>query len=254
MGVLLNHAVAYLTSPLSIGMTVFASGVVFLMFGKRRTAAAALLFSFAWTWLFSTGLMFAFLGGRLEKTYPPRSVESLPPADAVVLLGGGAGSCTNALKYAEMYSAADRVAHVARIVKAGKARFAVLSGDAEEFSSLPLLLEYGVPREAVILENKSRNTEENVRFAAEKLRTERKKPKIILVTSSWHMRRALLLFSRYAGDIEVIPAAADYEALVFLSKGVGPDWFFPSADALFRNTVMLKECIGYWGYRLKTGK
>lgn len=250
MGVLLNHAVAYLTSPLSIGMTFLAAGAFSLAKGWRKTSFALLLSSFALLWFFSSGLMLIALGARLEKMYPPRSVEELPCADAVVVLGGGVGACTNSLKYAEMYTGADRVAHAARIMKAGKAPVVVVSGSGEEDSSVPLLMEAGVPREAIIVEAGSRNTEENARFVGEMLKNRSAERRILLVTSSWHMRRALLMFSRHAAGAEVIPAATDYEALVYLGKGCDIDWFIPSAETLYRNTMMLKEYVGYWGYRL----
>ncbi|MBO5775617.1 MAG: YdcF family protein [Kiritimatiellae bacterium] len=250
MGVLFNHAVAYFTSPLSIGVLALIVGIIFLLKNKKRIALCSIAFSLVWLWFFSCEVSYLLLGARLERMYPPESVESLPQADAVVVLGGGVGSCTNLMEYTEMYTGADRVIHGARIVKAGKAPIVIVSGNEELASSLPLLLEAGVTRDKIVVENVSRNTEENARFVCDMLKKRTKVPRILLVTSSWHMRRALLMFSRYADGMEVIPAPIDYESLVTIERGCDISWFFPSADALFRNSMMVKECIGYWGYKI----
>ena len=79
------------------------------------------------------------------------------------------------------------------------------------------------------------------------------RPKILLVTSAWHMRRSVLMYERYAPNLEVIPAATDYEmaarqrgdAVVYFLRELVPD-----ADAFFRSSFLLKEYVGYWGYRL----
>jgi uncharacterized SAM-binding protein YcdF (DUF218 family) len=250
MGVLFNHAVSYITSPLLTALTMLAASAVFHLKGFRKSALWLLAAAFAWLWFFSSGVAYVLLGTGLEKIYPPTSVESLPKADAVVVLGGGVDACTNVLEYAEMYAGADRVAHAARIVKAGKAPLVIVSGEGEMFSSLPLLQEMGIDKDCIIVENESRNTEENAKYVKRLLSSRTEKPKVILVTSSWHMRRAELMFSRYVEGVEVIPSAIDYEATVYSCKENVAKWFLPMAVNLERNSAMVKEYIGYWGYRL----
>ena len=177
-------------------------------------------------------------------------VDDLPEADAVVVLGGGVGADTNSLVYAELFMGADRVLHAARIVKAGKAPVVIASGEGEREASLPLLKEFGVPEEAILVENESRNTEENARRVAKLLADRAERPRVLLVTSSWHMRRALLMFRRHAADVEVVPAAIDYEGIMAAESLALPWSLAPSADMLMKNSFMLKEYVGYWGYRL----
>ena len=250
MGVLFNHAVSYVTSPLLVGLTALALAAFFLVRCSRKIALSLLVFALCWLWFFSSGGAYVLLGGRLERMFPPSEVETLPCADAVVVLGGGVDSCTNVLKYAELYSAADRAAHAARIIKAGKAPVVILSGEGEIFASFPLLQEFGVDKRNIIVENESLNTEENARMVSALIKERSEKPRVILVTSSWHMRRAMLMFSRYAEGVEVVPSAIDYEALAYSCKENVAKWFLPSAEQLNRNTSMLKEYVGYWGYRL----
>ena len=254
---LLNKIVGGLLNPLVIGMVLSIAGGLCLWRNWRKTGFGLLISSLAWLWLWSTPVMYHWLGGSLEGEWPVVKAEDAPVADAIVLLGGGMGSSTNVYPYAEMWSAADRVWHVARLYRAGKAPVVIPSGVCERESTLPLLRDLGVPESAVVIEDKARNTEENARFVenlinsrAEKNGGEVRKPKVLLVTSAWHMRRSVLMYKRYAPSLEIIPAAADYEATVhsgrpFLFKDMWPD-----ATILSANSYLFKEEIGYWGYRL----
>ncbi len=197
--------------------------------------------------------MYRWIGVALEREWPVVKAEDAPDADAIVLLGGGMGANPNVYPYAEMWGGADRVWHAARLYRAGKAPIIIPTGCGEKESTLPLLLDFGVPNEAIIVEDKARNTEENARFVEKILEprnTQNTRKKILLVTSAWHMRRSVLMYRKYAPGLEIIPAATDYEATVntghpFCFKDVWPD-----AELLFRNSYIFKEYLGYWGYRL----
>ena len=256
---LLNKIVGGLLNPLVIGMALAIVGGLCLWRNWRKTGFGLLIGSVAWFWFWSMPITYHWLGGSLEGEWPVVKAEDAPVADAIVLLGGGMGSNTNVYPYAEMWSAADRVWHAARLYKAGKAPIVIPSGVCERESTLPLLLDLGVPESAVVIEDKARNTEENAKFV-ERLLKERphteaqghgeEENKVLLVTSAWHMRRSVLMYRRYAPSLEIIPAAADYEATVhagrpFLLKDIWPDAFMLSA-----NSYLFKEEIGYWGYRL----
>ena len=76
------------------------------------------------------------------------------------------------------------------------------------------------------------------------------KKKILLVTSAWHMRRSVLMYRKYAPSLEIIPAAADYEAMVITGHPFAFKDIWPDAELLSRNSYIFKEYLGYWGYRL----
>ena len=145
--------------------------------------------------------------------FPVVKAEDAPKADMIVILGGGIGCNTNEYPYAEMWTSADRVWHGARLYKAGKAPFVHITGDEVGFAQAQLLQDFGVPKEAIVMDL-ARNTEEEARAISCNMKPETAKPKVLLVTSAWHMRRAKLMFEKYAPEIEVVPAATDYEALV----------------------------------------
>ena len=76
------------------------------------------------------------------------------------------------------------------------------------------------------------------------------KPRVLLVTSAWHMRRSVLMYRKYAPSLEIIPAATDYEATVQTGRPFSLKDLWPDATMFYANSYILKEYIGYWGYRL----
>ena len=244
----LNKIAWALLNPLVIGLLLAVAGIVFACLRKRKTCVGLLVSAVTWLWFWSMPLVSNALGASLESEFEPVSVEQLPQADAIILLGGGMGAATNVYPYANIFAAADRAWHSARIYKAGKAPLIVPSGSGCDCTEVPFLVDLGVPREAIHVEAESRNTEENAKFVAELLK-ERDHPKALLVTSAWHMRRALLMYRRYAPNLEIVPAACDYECTInrAQSSGIG---IFPDVNAFAASSAMWKEVLGYWWYKI----
>ena len=98
----------------------------------------------------------------------------------------------------------------------------------------------GVPRSAIWLERRSRNTAGNAQFVARWAATLPERPRILLVTSALHMPRALLEFR--AAGLDVVPAPTDYEA-----RGVPPGIlaYLPDAAALEGSSRAFKELVGW---------
>lgn len=306
---LLNKIVGGCLNPLVIGLGLVLLGGIFVGLKRRRIGVGFALASIGWLWLWSTPMMYRWIGVALEREWTAVKAEDAPKADAIVLLGGGMGSNTNvypnAEMYSEMWSGADRVWHAARLWKAGKAPIVIPSGCGERESAVPLLRDLGVPERAIVVEDKARNTEENARFVERMLkmshaevqrrgegegdlfghkgqekqeigrgkngrvehverveeggingRVERvdggegRKHRVLLVTSAWHMRRSVLMYRKYAPNLEIIPAAADYEATVITGHPFAFKDMWPDSNMLFSNSYIFKEYLGYWGYRL----
>ncbi|WP_374948413.1 YdcF family protein [Mucilaginibacter sp.] len=92
---------------------------------------------------------------------------------------------------------------------------------------------------AILIDNQARNTIENALFAKKILQKARLKPPFLLVTSAFHMRRALLIFKK--AGLDVTPFPAD-----FIVKG-DLEWsdLLPSADAFGTWGRYTKEIVGY---------
>ena len=251
-----NKIAGWFFSPMGVVLGLLAVAAVCLVMPRRRVRLgfALLVADAVILCFFGCNMTVRLLESGLEKGFPAVRAEDSPSADAIVVLGGGMQSAPGGdYPYADMSSAADRVWHAARLYRAGKAPLVVPTGSAEETSAVPLLCDLGVPREAIAVENHSRNTEENAKFVAALLEVRGERPKVLLVTSVWHMRRALLMYRRYAPGLDIVPAPTDYEMsmrpvdrrpLEFLRE------FVPNAESFYRCGYLVKEYVGYWGYRL----
>ncbi|MCX7999084.1 MAG: YdcF family protein, partial [Leptospiraceae bacterium] len=187
----------------------------------------------------------------LENEYPPVSIESLPETDVIVVLGG----MINPLSYyekAELLSSADRLTDAAILWKKKKADFIIFSGgsgilfqeDATESKhAKKILISLGIPKEKIILESKSRNTFENAIYVS-KILEQRKWKKVLLITSAFHMKRALGCFQKLG--IDVIPYPTDYRTL---QRVWNWDTFLPSIGALETSTIAIKEWLGILAYQ-----
>src|SRR5690606_30182135 len=76
-----------------------------------------------------------------------------------------------------------------------------------------LLVALGVPEEAILPEDRSRNTYENALYVRELL-AQADSNEIVLVTSALHMPRSVAIFERQG--FSVTPAPVDY----FVTEGV----------------------------------
>lgn len=247
----INKIVGAIVNPITMTLILLVIGMVLCAKGRKRLALGFVGSGVLWLWLLATPMMYRWVGLGLEREWPVVLAEDAPKADAIVILGGGMAANTNVYKYAEMWGGADRVWHAARLWKAGKAPIVIASGTGEREATVPLLRDFGVAEAAIVVEDKARNTEENAKFVEDTLATKNTKDaKILLVTSAWHMRRSLLMFKKYAPNLEIIPAATDYEALVRTGNGFELKDVIPAADYLEATSYCLKEYIGYWGYRL----
>ena len=214
--------------------------IVLARLKRCRLSCICGLLSVAWLWFWSTGAAGRWIGLSLEREFPPQLAEQMPQADAIVVLGGGVGLNTNVCPYAKLFLSADRAWHGARLYKAGKAPKVFVTCEADAL----FMVDLGVPRTAITVNDKARNTEEEARlFASQGIKS------ILLVTSAWHMRRAKLMYERYAKGVEVIPAATDYVNMTMFDKPLEFKDFVPDSCMIGQNAYMFKEWIAYYGYK-----
>lgn len=244
----LNKIIGATTNPLSLALLSVVAGLVFAFRGRKWLGLGLIGCSVAWLWLWATPIMTFLVGAPLEREFLVDGrvpmVETFPAADAIVLLGGGMGADINFSPYAEMSARADRVWQAARLFKAGKAPKIVSTGFSTQDSTMPLLKDFGLAEESVLF-LEARNTEEESKVI-EKLCYR----KILLVTSAWHMKRARLMFEKYAHSVDVVCAPADFESLLKVKNPFTFETLLPDVGILALNTVTLHEWIGIIGYKM----
>ena len=265
----LNKVVGYLISPAGFGIMLVSTAVLARVLGRRRLAGWAVLLALANFWIWSTPWMTQRMGAALEAEFlvdgRVPGVELLPPADAIVLHGGGMGLATNIGYQAEMWSNADRVWHAARLwrdqgerrrEKGESAEIKILVTSAgTDLSTGPLLADLGIPKDAIIYDFGPRNTEEEAKaiarmFECSECSNAEKASKVLVVTSAWHMKRTMLMYQKYAPNVEAIPAPCDFENTIRCMEPIGIVDFIPSPWALLMNCVSFHEWVGIWGYKL----
>ena len=256
-----------MVSPVGLAIIGGAGALICARLKRQRVAKWLGWAAFVWLWLWMTPIMTWVVGVPLEREFfvdgRVPTVETFPAADAIILLGGGMGADTNHNSYAEMSSGADRVWQAARLFKAEKAPVIVATGFYPQDTTLPLLKDFGLAEDCVsFLE--ARNTEEEAKGIAELLgrvdfqrrvaesqsAQSASKPRILLVTSAWHMKRARLMFEKYAPGIEVVCAPADFEHTMMAENLFSPKAILPDVNAFYLNSTAFHEWVGIVGYKL----
>ena len=234
-----------LISPLGASLFGGLLAIVAALMGRRRLAFWLGALALVWLWFWSSPVTSNWVRSYLEDLHPPVAIEDVPKAEAIVVLGGGVSPGGYGDLYPNLESGSDRVWHAARLFHASKAPLVLLTGGSDPSHSATseaeamgqFMRDLGVPGQALVLENRSRNTSQNAEYSAEIL-AEQGVNRILLVTSAYHMPRAKGLFE--AQGLEVIPVATDHEVL---SR---PLWrnLLPETSALDGSSLAFKEIVG----------
>jgi uncharacterized SAM-binding protein YcdF (DUF218 family) len=210
---ILSKTAAFLLMPSNLLMLLCALGVALAVTRWRR----------AGLWLAGVSFVFLLLAGflpvgsllmnTLENRFPRWDASRGAP-DGIVVLGGAIhGMPSRARDEPSLTGDAARVIAIGRLARAyPNARIIFSGGDASllanggrEADYLPPLLDaMGVPRDRVTPESRARNTEENAVFSTE-LAQPKPGERWLLVTSAWHMPRAIGCFRRVGFSVEAYP-------------------------------------------------
>lgn len=261
--------IAYLSKVLPqfvlpVGLTaILLFLTLFLIKKKPKTAFWLVLISLLVVSAAGNAYFSAFLTRSLEWRYMPPTGEV--KADAIVLLGGGTEAPDTPRQMVEINSAGDRVLYATQLYKAGAAPLIILSGGnmsySQERSTTPaqemqaMLVDLGVPQEALVLQSQSQNTAEDAYFTSAIL-AEKQIRTVILVTSAAHMERALMMFA--SPEISIIPAPTDYNVTQRSWENLMRwDWktilthVMPDGGNIARTNLILHEYLGIFFYRVK---
>lgn len=183
---------------------------------------------------------------------PLTSIDDAPPKAVAIVLGGYANVDALPRDRLHLTDAATRLTTTLELYHAGKVGEIVLSGGlyrpkpgerTESELGADFLVKMGVPREAIVLENRALNTEDNARYSLDILRDRYKGtlPDAYVVTSAWHMRRALRCFEEVG--YAVTPFAVD--PLEVRLPGSVLQGALPQPSVLGVWKLLIKEWVGY---------
>ena len=187
---------------------------------------------------------------------PATSIQELESSyDAAIILTGVTDIDKEPQDRVHLNKGADRIMHTVQLYKLGKVPLIIVSGgsgkiisknepsEAEQIKKV--LLVSGVPEQHILLETRSRNTYENARFTTQLLEDkELSKDNLLMVTSAFHMRRALACFL-HAG-ISPQPYSTDFYS--FDPKFTPEGLLIPTDEAIIVWKKLISEWVGYLIY------
>ena len=213
---------------------------------QREKKAARLLLLLA-ILLYTSSMPFVgnLLIHSLESRYhPPQIIKG----DVIITLGGGATSDTPDIDGSLGHlsgSASSRLLTTARLHQKIGLPIILVGGQVYEDSgneaeiAKRLLVNLGVAPRKIILESKSRNTEENAQNTKDVLASYRfQRP--ILVTSAFHMARSVRNFAKVG--IKVTPYPTNY--MTNIKPKLHYNSLAPSFSGLYVTGIALKEYLG----------
>lgn len=231
---------ASLTNPAVLTLCGLAAGGLVTAMGHWRIGAASVALACGWTLLWSIPSASDELRAVLERQHPLQDEAALPSADAIVVLGGGGGYGWMANEEVDADDLrGSRTAAGARAWLAGLAPVVILSGggvgqNTEARRMARAIQHLGVPEAALVLETRSRSTRENASYSAA-LARQLGIQKILLVTSSLHMPRAVFEFRASGLDVVPVPTPENARRENWVQR------WRPSRGALRRSSRAFKE-------------
>jgi uncharacterized SAM-binding protein YcdF (DUF218 family) len=234
--------------PLGVTSVLIAVGVISR---RRRWCLAGLGLLWICAMPVASDQLMRAVEGRAERM----PAAAMPEADVIVVLSSKRIRAPGDPGVIEWHDP-DRVFGGIALFHAGKAPFLFFPNgwapwlseeDAVGQVSMQFAQQMGVPLASMATTEKVVNTAQEARAIAEHLKKRKETafpPKVLLVTSAYHMRRSIFLFEREG--LEVIPFPVDFQV------AAGSKWTFldlmPQADALRQTETALREIYGFLYY------
>jgi uncharacterized SAM-binding protein YcdF (DUF218 family) len=212
--------------------------------GQRKTAIGAGI-ALMLVWGFGNFFVANALVKNLERPFLGFEPADLQPLDVVAVLGGGA--TTNANAQPQLARSGERIAMAAKLFLAGKTDRIICTGTQTYISSdddldtaeesKAILVKLAIEPESIDT-IPGANTSQEMQQLKKWLANHPDAQRIGIITSAWHLKRAMRLAK--ATGIDATPIPAD-----FLSRypTVSSDWIIPSSENLDHSTLAIKEYL-----------
>jgi len=178
-------------------------------------------------------------------------VQSAPltntkPYSCAIVLGGFSGE--DAHGHGFFNSSSDRFIQGVKLYTTGKVSHILISSGSgflvhDNFREADWvktqLQALNIPDSAILIENQSRNTIENAAFSKKVIDQYHLQPPYVLVTSAFHMRRALGIFKR--AKLDVVPLSCN---VIEQQGSLSLSDFLPDGAILGAWNIYIKEPIG----------
>lgn len=248
-----NKLAWFILSPMTIILVMLGCGVWMLWRagnadGKERRAIRALGAGFVlasmvvWAVL-SMPITAYVLGNGFERRYQEVDASDAPVGDVAIDFGGSPM----------------RAWYAAELIKAGKAKWLIPSSENTMDVDVPLMHDLGVKDDLLLIDDRARNTEENVKFSKKvfedsvtmglSLPFSNRAVRVLVVTSAVHMPRCMLMMEKYWPEAEAIPVACDFQTTKTFENGWRCGLFKPNMTSFMLSEAFVHEYIGYAYYK-----
>jgi uncharacterized SAM-binding protein YcdF (DUF218 family) len=249
----LAKVLGFFAQPSNILISLALLGVLlmatrFARAGRRLTVFAVILLAIVGLSPLGNAIILP-----LEQRFPPWDAARGAP-DGIISLGGALDTVVSPVRgEVALNEAAERMTAVAelarrfpnaRIVFSGGSGRLIYDGATEAELAQRLFLSFGIAKERILLEDKSRDTHENARFTKELVQP-RPTQRWLLVTSAHHMPRSVGIFRAEGFAVEAFPV--DYRTRGAIDM-LRP--FATLGDGLRRTDTAAREWVGLFVYWL----
>jgi uncharacterized SAM-binding protein YcdF (DUF218 family) len=249
----LSKVVGFISLPSNAIACVCAIGALLLLMKRQRLGTLTVTFGVLLLLLFGYSPLANVLMLPLSERFPAWQSDGRDP-DGIIVLGGAIDSERSVARHAlELDAAGSRIFAMLELARRyPKARIVFTGGSANliqaSMSEAPiagqLLESFGVAADRIVLETASRTTDENAVFTR-RLVAPKPGERWLLVTSAFHMPRAIGTFRAAGFDVEAYPV--DWRTSGWSEAAIPFDML---GAGLMRADVAVHEWIGLVAYRL----
>ena len=248
----LSKTAGFFALPSNFLITLGIVGALLLLTRYRRAGRRLVVASLLLTAIAGLSPLGNMLMLPLEQRFPPWDDKHGDP-DGIVVLGGAIGPELSITRHEiSLNESAERVTIIAALARkypkariifsGGNGGLLIRDGNEAEFA-LELFQSFGIDSSRMIGEDRSRNTIENAVFSKQ-LANPKPGERWLLVTSAYHMPRAMGVFRKVGFAVEAYPV--DFRTRGSVDALVP---FGAVADGLRRTDTAAREWVGlvaYW--------
>jgi len=244
--ILFNFLQSFLLPSVFIFVLILL-GLIFFLLRKKKIGKVLLILGLAFYYLFSITPVSDFLIALLENQYPYPPPNEIESADVIVVLAGGVKNRDLLLPSALGDSTLFRLSEALKIYFYKREKpLIIVSGtspidrlEKESLFGAKFLESFNIPKDKIIWEVMSGNTFQHAR-EVKKIIGEKS---FLLITSAYHMPRAMRTFQKVGLNPVPLPADYRYENFYDILS------FFPQADNLKKSNLAFHEYFGILFYR-----
>ena len=242
----------YINKILPIIVSPLGLIIILLFFGVFRKRMLPSMIGLIILIILSLPIVSGQLIKLLEQNYMPTTPSEIARADTVVVLSGMVTLIekNDGIHY-EFSEAVDRIFAGINLLKIGKAQKIILTrgklpwsvGVPEGEFLAEFIQSQGINPNRILLSEIVQNTNDEAKAISRMLP---KNSEVILVTSAFHMPRAVKVFQNQ--NLKVIPYAVDFRSSV---KEINIIDFLPQASAFKDSNFYFREIIGRAYYSMR---